>query len=210
MAVTMTARDGAFLLSEAPGALSRESIVIASGSGVLEAGTVLGKLAVGAATAGTIQGTGNATISSVTVGAGAVPGAHRLVAVTATMMQLFGPNGQYLGNAAVGSAQTVGGLTFTVTAGGTAMVAGSHFVITVAAGTGQYGPYDDDNTDGTETAAGILLHQVDATSAAADATAIVRLAEVDSSQLVWASTNDSGDKTAGLADLAALNIIARS
>ena len=122
MAVTTeTARDMGFVISEAPGALSRELAVVVSGSGALSAGTVLGK-------------------------------------ITAS---------------------------------------------------GKYAPYDDDNADGTETAAGILTHAVDATSADAAATVIVRLAEVTSTLLVWAGTNDAGDKTAGLADLAAKFVIAR-
>lgn len=44
---TEKARNLAFLLSEANGYLSREVLTIASGSGVLEAGTVLGKITVG-------------------------------------------------------------------------------------------------------------------------------------------------------------------
>jgi hypothetical protein len=36
------------------------------------------------------------------------------------------------------------------------------------------------------------------------------LAEVASARLVWASTYDAGDKTAGLADLAAVTILART
>lgn len=41
---TEKARNLAFLLSEANGYLSREVLTIASGAGVLEAGTVLGKI----------------------------------------------------------------------------------------------------------------------------------------------------------------------
>ncbi len=44
---TEKARNLAFLLSEANGYLSREVLTIASGSGVLEAGTVLGEITVG-------------------------------------------------------------------------------------------------------------------------------------------------------------------
>jgi hypothetical protein len=40
----MGARSGEFVLSEAPGTLSREAVVIASGAGVLQPGTVLGQL----------------------------------------------------------------------------------------------------------------------------------------------------------------------
>lgn len=42
-----TSHAGEFLFAEANGTLSRERIVIASGEGVLKAGTVLGKLAGG-------------------------------------------------------------------------------------------------------------------------------------------------------------------
>ncbi len=104
-----------FLLSEAPGTLSREEITIVSGSGVVEPGTVL-------------------------------------AVVTAT---------------------------------------------------GKYAPYEDAAADGTETAAGVLIYQTDATSADQSAVAIVRLAEVIDAKLIGSDTN-------GLADLAALNIIARS
>ncbi len=45
--LTETSHAGEFLYAEANGTLSRERIVIASGEGVLKAGTVLGKLAGG-------------------------------------------------------------------------------------------------------------------------------------------------------------------
>lgn len=42
--ITETPRDLGFLLSEGPRTLSRETVVIASGAGKLNAGTVLGKI----------------------------------------------------------------------------------------------------------------------------------------------------------------------
>lgn len=121
-ATTELARDLGFLVSEAPGSLSREQVTIVAGTGSNQvvAGTVLGK-------------------------------------VTAS---------------------------------------------------GKYALYDDDNVDGTEVAVGVLTHTVDSTDDVT-ATIIVRLAEVTSTALIWASTNDAGDKTAGLADLAAKYVIAR-
>ena len=74
---------------------------------------------------------------------------------------------------------------------------------------GKYSPYDDDNADGTETAACIAFDEVDATSTDVNVTAIFRDAEVKLSALQWAATNDATDKANGLADLAAKNIIAR-
>lgn len=46
-ATTETARDLEFLISEAPGSLSRELVTVASGAGALVAGTVLGKITSG-------------------------------------------------------------------------------------------------------------------------------------------------------------------
>lgn len=109
-------RDRAFLLSEAPGTLSREEITVASGENLV-AGTLVGKVTIG----------------------------------------------------------------------------------------GEYVAYDDgvDPVDGSETAAGILLHACNATDAAQKAVMIARLAEVSTSKLTGSDAN-------GLADLADLTIIARA
>lgn len=112
---------GAFIKSEAPGDLSRETVTIASGSGKLLAGTVLGK-------------------------------------VTAT---------------------------------------------------GKYKPYDNDNTDGTQTAAAILVYDVDATSADVAAVVIVRLAEVWTSRLQWAASVLLAEKAPAYVELATTYVIVR-
>lgn len=119
--MTESTHAGEFLVSEANGTLSREVVTIASGSGAIPAGMVLGK-------------------------------------ITAS---------------------------------------------------GKYKPYDDDNTDGSETAAAVAYAPVDATSADVKCVVIFRDAEVKLSGLQWAATNDATDKANGLADLAAKNIIAR-
>ncbi len=67
---------------------------------------------------------------------------------------------------------------------------------------GKYAAYNNAATDGTETAAGILLMSTDATNADMPAVAITRLAEVTAQSL-------TGLDTAATADLAALNIIVR-
>lgn len=74
---------------------------------------------------------------------------------------------------------------------------------------GKYTAYDDDNSDGSQTAAGILYEAVDASSADMAGVIIARHAEVDTTLLVFAGTNDASDITAGKADLAALDIILR-
>jgi hypothetical protein len=198
------------LLSEAPGTLSRESVTIASGAGALTAGTVLGKITKGAATAAHVAGgTGNSTFSAVTVGADSKVGVYQLIWTAATKVNVEDPDGVLLGVATLGSAFSGGGLTFTITAGGTPHVATDRATITVAAGSGNYASYDNTAANGTEVAAAVLLQAVDATSASVAAVAIVRLGEVKDEALQWHANNNAGAKTAGKADLALANIIAR-
>ena len=74
---------------------------------------------------------------------------------------------------------------------------------------GNYAAYDNAASDGTEVAAGVLFDAVDATDGAQKAVIVARLAEVAVDQLVYAEDQDSTAKTAAVADLKALNIIAR-
>ena len=67
---------------------------------------------------------------------------------------------------------------------------------------GLYKAFDPNASDGSETAIGVLLDNVDASSANTDAVAITRLAEVDGALLV-------GDVAAAKDDLAANHVIVR-
>jgi hypothetical protein len=97
--------------------------------------------------------------------------------------------------------------TVTLVSGAGALKAGT--VLGKITASGKYTSYDDDNLDGSETAAAILLYDTDATAADVSASVLFRLAEVKTDRVVWAATNDAGDKTAGIADLAAKFIILR-
>ena len=74
---------------------------------------------------------------------------------------------------------------------------------------GKYKPYDNNNTDGSETAKAILVYDVDATSADATAVVIVRLAEVWTNRLVWAASVLVGEKAPAYTELATANVIVR-
>ena len=77
--------------------------------------------------------------------------------------------------------------------------------------TGKYIAYDDDNSDGSEAAAGVLVGgDVDASGGDKAGAIIVKDAELNPDLLVWASTNDATDITNGKADLVALGIKLRS
>jgi hypothetical protein len=97
--------------------------------------------------------------------------------------------------------------TVTIASGSGKLFAG--MVLGKITASGKYKPYDNDNTDGSQTAAAILVYDVDATSADVAAVAIVRLAEVWTNRLLWASTVAGGEKAPAYVELAAANIIVR-
>lgn len=75
---------------------------------------------------------------------------------------------------------------------------------------GNLSAYDNDASDGTQTAVAILYADVDASAAATPCTVVARLAEVALQKLVWgAAVTTNAEKTAAYADLAALHIIVR-
>lgn len=97
--------------------------------------------------------------------------------------------------------------TLTIVSGSGKLFAGTVLgQITVG---GKYKPYDNNNSDGSETAKAILVYDVDATSADAAAVCIVRLAEVWKSRLVWAATVLDAEKAPAYTELATSMVIAR-
>lgn len=211
--LTETPAAGAFLASEANGTRSRETVTILSGQ-TLQAGTVLGKVAVGTASAAADAGnTGTGTIGAVSVGAGAMPGAYRAVCIepgtNAGKFAVENPAGVTVGVATVAVAFSGGGLGFTIADGGTDFASGDSFTITVAAGSGKYTAYDPDNTDGSGTAVAVLFAAVDASDGHKAGVAVVRDAEVVAERLVWFAGATSNEKAAGMAELATVGIIAR-
>lgn len=216
MALTETRHAAEFVLSEASGSRSRDTITIVSGAGVVRAGTVLGKVAVGTATPAVAAGnTGGGTIASATVGAGGKVGVYHAVCVEpATGLGTFSvedPDGITVGVATVGTQFVGGGLTFTIADGSPDFVAGDAFTITVAAGSGKYTPAPAAAAaNGSNVAVAINLYEVDATSADVKVAAIVRDAEVNNNILTYEATvDDATKKGVKHTQLAAVGIIAR-
>ena len=204
---------GEFLYSEACGTRSLETVTI--DTGVLAAGTVLGRITKGAATSAAVAGnTGDGTITAApVVAAGAKVGTYRAVciepAANVGKFLVTDPDGINLGVATVAVEFVGGGLTFTIADGAADFVSGDSFTITVAAGSGKYVAYNQDGVNGSEVAAGILYDNVDATTADVEAVAYVRDCEANGAELTWPSDIDAGEKTAAIAQLAALGIIVR-
>lgn len=221
--LTENRHDAAFLLSEANGYRSRQSITLRN-AGVaaitLLAGTVLAAITTGALSAAATAfagNTGNGAMGAVTVDAGAPTGTWKVLitepATNAGNFIVERPDGSIDGQGDVAVAYN-GGINFTLADGSTDFAAGDGFdiVVTAAAATGQgqYAIHDPEATDGRQIAAGILFGEVTVpASGTADGAAIVRDAEVRTAYLVW-DDHDAGEKTAAIAQLAALGIIARS
>lgn len=212
MALIEARRTGEFLISEANGTRSREQIVIATGSGVLLAGTVLATItSANAATATAAAGNDStASLGTITVSNEANTGTYTLAVTAAAAGEnpaaftVTAPDGA-TANGSAGVAFNALGLSFTLTDGLTtgAVAADDAWTIAVQAGIGQYVPYDNDGTnDGRRTATGILYARVDATSADVGAVAYVRDCEVAEAHL-------TGLDAAAITELAAVGIIVR-
>jgi hypothetical protein len=107
----------------------------------------------------------------------------------------------------VSVADSYGHLAFeqvTLAATNVALSAGT--VLGVKTADGKYAPYASAHSDGTEVAVAILFAGKKASAAAQPATVVVRLAEVNAGELVWANPADAA---AGLAQLKAATIVAR-
>lgn len=208
---TDTARLGDWLKWEMEGRMSRKTVTI--GAGTLISGTVMGQVTLGAATATAFaaNAANTGTCGTVTVGQGAKVGTYKAVMIEpATNLGKFtveDPDGITVGIGTVASAFSGGGLGFTIADGATDFSAGEGFNIAVAAGSGNYIALDDDATDGSAVAAGILVANVDASAAAVDGVIIYKQARIDTRGLTWVDAS-AGAKTAALAQLALSGIVA--
>jgi len=202
--------DGGFLVSEANGHLSRDTVTLTGGVTVL-AGTVLGQQTVGTTAAAAALGTntGTGTFGAITVSAPAQAGAYTVEFDDATHFVVADPGGVEVGHGTTAVAFSAGGLGFTITAGGTAFVAGDSFSVTVAVGAGKFAPLTLAAANGTAIAAGILFGARDTTLADKGAVAVTRMAEVNASELIWPSGVTAAQIVTGTAQLKALGIILR-
>ncbi|MBN9078524.1 MAG: hypothetical protein BGN87_00170 [Rhizobiales bacterium 65-79] len=201
-------RTAGFLISEAGNHRSRDQATVDATGAALAPGTILGRKAVGAATATAKAGnTGNATISAVTTGAGAKIGSYSVAFTAATKFDVTDPDGFRIRSGQTGTAYA-DDIGFTITAGGTAMVAGDGFDIVVAAGSGRYVRHDPDAGDGSQIEAAILFEGL-AEDAVEPRTVVARDAEVAGSRLTYCAGADTDQKAASNVALARLGIIVR-
>lgn len=146
--------------------LVTKTVLIASGN-TYTRGTVLGRASLKSLVASAATGTGNGSITGLTVGGGAEVGVYQLKATAADKFTITDPTGDAVGTATVGTPFTSNQLNLTITAGATAFVAGDAFTVTVSPATDAYSQSVRTATDGTQVPCAILVDNVDTTAGAA-------------------------------------------
>lgn len=196
--------------------LSVEVLTIPSGTAAFGANTVLGRTITSGAATAVAFSTNTASVGavgSITVGASAKLGVHKLIVVEpaadAGTFVVFDPDGLVVGKGQVASEFSAGGLTFTIADATANYAAGDGYHITVT-GTANYVPYDDGNSDGSAIARAIALHACDASGGAKTVAALVRCAVVDAALLQWHASADATAKTKAAADMLAANVHIKS
>jgi hypothetical protein len=209
-----TLHAAGFLISEANGNLSRDNGVLITGQN-LGAGTVLGKITLAGASETHAGNTGNGVMTiDVTnpVRQGARAGVYTATCIAAAAnggtFRVEDPDGNVMGDVEVG-ATFDDDIKFVIADGSADFIVGDKFLITVAAGSGKYKILTPAAQDGSQTAAGILLAPVDATSADQACAVVARVAEVNSNELTWPGGISAGDKAAAIAKLAAADVLVR-
>ena len=210
--------DAGFLMSEAPGRISREQVLLAARATDTIAGTVLGKVLLGAATvtpAAQAGNVGNGSIGAPTADAGAPAGVYRVAIVAAAAnagkFEVEGPDGAVVGAGNVAVAFN-GPINFTLADGSTDFAVGDAFTVTVAyaAGSGQVALLNLAATSGAQIADCILLLRQAANESAAKRCAVVaRDCEVNGNLLIWPAGITTDQKKAAEAQLAAKGILVR-
>ena len=166
----------------------------------------------------TVIGTGDGVMTLMTLGQDAENGTYRVECITAVTnggtFQVISPSGERMddlvlsagaGNdTAFASAQ----VNFTITDGSTDFVVGDYFNIAAAAGSNKIVAWNPTAVDGSNDVAGILFDAVDASAADAAGVGIVRNAEVNATEIKYASTVTAAEKTLAVELLKALDIAA--
>src|SRR6185312_16542164 len=136
-----TFHDGGFIVSMANGHRSVDQITLASGSGKVVGGTVLGQATTGltASSAALGTNTGNGVMGAITlVSTPTQIGAYGLVYTDARHFTVTAPDGA-TATGVNGTPFSALGIGFTMTTGGTPMVAGDGFTITATQKVGNPG-----------------------------------------------------------------------
>lgn len=170
-------------------------------------------VAVTAAGTPAVVGTGNGTISGISMGRDTRNGTYRLECITAAVnagtFKVVAPNGDALPNATVAVAYTDDQINFTIADGSTDYIAGDYFHIVVAKGSDKATAWAPTAVDGSHNVAGILFDAVNASAADKKGVAVTRNAEVNAAELQYAATIAAAQKNVAIEQMKKLGIAAR-
>lgn len=194
---------GDIVQSERPVFASREQVTVASGAGVLKAGTVLGQRTKSSVVAAAAEGNdGNGAVGAATLGAKAEVGVYTLTCIAEEtndgVFQVVAPSGYRLPDLQVGVAYAGDHINLTVADGASDFQAGDVITVTVS-GDGKFVPAVFGAVNGAGVGAAILLEDVDTTEA--DAVGVLALssdAVVAKHALIYHASADNADKKAAL------------
>lgn len=196
---------------------SREQVTVLAGSGearALVVGEVIGKITHGAATAAPNEAnTGDGVMGAVTLGALAEIGDYVLTCTAAAadggVFQVVAPSGYVLPPLTVAVAYAGDHLNMTLADGDADFIVGDQFTISIAPGSGKMVALTPAAVDGSQNAAGLMAAAVTAPDGSdAPSVAVVRDAVVKLGGLTWPDAITDDQKTAALAQLKALGIVA--
>lgn len=170
----------------------------------------------------TVVGTGDGTISGLSLGPDAKTGQYRVECIEAITnggaFKVVSPDGDEVavGYIVAGAGGTLvlanqRQLNLTITDGSTDFAVGDFFEVFVynELSGGKVVEWDPTTYDGRQKVAGVLYQDVDASSADTDGVIVARDAEVRKSDLQWASAITAAQKESAYLDLAELGIVAR-
>jgi hypothetical protein len=223
-AFSVVAPDGKALPNGAVGTAytSRHLSFLISNGGTMTTGDAYTVVVTAAGTPVVIGGTGNGTMSAITLGPDAQNGDYRVVleAVVANGgdFDVLAPDGKSIGRFLMGTAGggaasfTSSHINFTIT-DATDFILGNYFNVLVAqpaAAAVKWVQWAPTAVDGSEIAAGVLFDSVDASAADAPGVAIVRGGvALTSAELTWPAAATAEQKVAATNQLAALGIVMR-
>lgn len=170
----------------------------------------------------TVVGTGNGTVSSITLGPDAKTGQYRVECIEAITnggaFKIVGPDGDIVSVgyivAGAGGTLVLGNqrqLNITITDSTTDFAVGDFFEVIVynqLAG-GKAVAWDPTTYDGRDKARGVLYDNVDASASDLTGVIVARHAEVRKDDLKWGSSITAAEKASAYLDLAEVGIIAR-
>ncbi|RUM95927.1 head decoration protein [Pseudaminobacter arsenicus] len=204
---------GEFVMREANGQRSRESLTIAAEQ-IIEANSVVCRTADPAKVSATAsvgaENAGDATIAVGSPGASTAvsPGRYRGVATDATHVTWEDPAGHYIGESVHGT-PFPGEISLTITAGTTPTAAGDEFYVVVTGDADAWQHVSFDADAGLPIAGLAIYPATTGVGETVKIAAIVRDAEANANCVAWPASITDAEKTIAKGALARLGIIVR-